>query len=66
MASEPKLENGTAMMRLCVDRLAASAFHNGDNQQNRKYVDWSDHLFPSEKKLTFWLDDDLHATRNRT
>jgi hypothetical protein len=64
MASEPRLENAVNMMKVCIDRLAASAFHNGDNKQERKYVDWSDHLFPSEKKLTSWLDDDIHRRRD--
>ncbi len=29
MAAEPKLENAVAMMKVCIDRLAASTFHNG-------------------------------------
>lgn len=63
MAAEPRLPNAAGMMRVCIDRLAASGFHNGQNKDGKKYLDWSDHLFPSEKKLTFWLDDDLHKER---
>ncbi len=59
MAAEPKLDNAVQMMRLCIDRLAASTFHNGDNSAGKKYRDWG-HLFRSEEKLTYWLDDDNH------
>jgi hypothetical protein len=65
IAAEPKLENAKKLMKICVDRLAASAFHNGDNPGHRKYVDWSDHLFPSEKKLISWLDDDNYVEPNQ-
>ena len=65
MAAEPKLENAVAMMKVCIDRLAASEFHTGDNKQGKKYVDWSDNLFASEKKLTYWLDDDIHRGRGK-
>lgn len=64
MAAEPKMQNAVRMLKVCVDRLAASPFHNGDNKDARKYLDW-DHLFRSEKKLTYWLDDDLHEGRSQ-
>jgi len=64
-AKEPRLENAVAMMKVCIDRLAASAFHNGENKNGKKYTDWSDHLFPKEKKLIWWLDDDNHDRRRR-
>jgi hypothetical protein len=64
MAAEPKLENAAQMMRLCIDRLAASTFHNGDNKQGKKYLDW-DHLFRSNEKLASWLDDDLHQEKKQ-
>jgi hypothetical protein len=65
MAEEPKLRNAVTMMKLCVDRLAASAFHNGDNKDNKKYVDWSKQLFGSEGKLISWLDDDIQPGRKQ-
>jgi uncharacterized protein YdaU (DUF1376 family) len=58
-AKEPKLENAVAMMKVAIDRLAASKFHNGDNRDGKKYLDW-EILFRSKKKLTWWLDDDNH------
>jgi hypothetical protein len=56
-AAEPKLENAVAMMKLCVDRLAESAFHNGKNQSGRKYRDW-EILFRSTEQMEKWLNDD--------
>jgi hypothetical protein len=63
MAAEPKLDNAVAMMKVCIDRLAASAFHNGDNREAKKYLDW-DHLFRNHEKLVRWLDDDNHSGRS--
>jgi uncharacterized protein YdaU (DUF1376 family) len=63
LAADPKLENAIAMMKLCVDRLAESAFHNGNNDNRKKYVDWGKHLFHSRHKLEWWLDDDNHNAR---
>ena len=65
LAREPKLQNAIAMLKVCIDRLAASDFHQGKNDQGKKYTDWSDHLFPSKKKLMWWLDDDNHTYRHR-
>jgi len=59
-ASEPKAENATAMMRLCIDRLAQSAFHNGKNDRGRKYIDW-EILFRSQEQMEKWLNDDNFA-----
>lgn len=56
-AAEPKGENATAMMKLCIDRLAQSAFHNGKNDQGRKYIDW-EILFRSKEQMEKWLNDD--------
>lgn len=59
LAKEPKLENAIGLMKVCIDRLAASKFHNGHNRDGKKWLDW-EILFRSEKKLTWWLDDDNH------
>ena len=64
IAAEPKLESAMALMKVCIDRLAASAFHNGDNRDGKKYLDWN-HLFRSHEKLVYWLDDDLHSGREK-
>lgn len=54
--SEPKLEKAVSLMKLCVDRLAASSFHNGKNEQGKKYLDW-EILFRSIDQMEKWLDD---------
>ena len=58
-ASEPKLENAVAMMKICIDRLAASRFHNGHNRDGKKYLDW-EILFRSVEQMEKWLDDNNH------
>jgi hypothetical protein len=57
LATEPKLENAVNLMKLCIDRLAESSFHNGDNRNGKKFLDW-ELLFRSREKLTYWLDGD--------
>ncbi len=54
--SEPKLGKAVALMKLCIDRLAGSSFHNGKNDQHKKYVDW-EILFRSKDQMERWLDD---------
>ncbi len=39
-AREPQLENATNVMRLCVDRLKSSKWHNGDNPEGKKWLTW--------------------------
>jgi hypothetical protein len=51
------LECALPMMKICVDRLKQSAFHNGANQTGRKYRDW-EHLFRSTEQMERWLNDD--------
>jgi len=59
-AAEPKAENATAMMKLCIDRLAKSAFHNGKNDRGQKFIDW-EILFRSQEQMEKWLNDDNFA-----
>jgi hypothetical protein len=59
---EPKFENAIALMKLCIDRLAGSAFHNGQNDQQKKYVDW-EIIFRSTDQLEKWLDDSRFGRR---
>jgi len=54
------IEQGVGLMRLCVDRLKQSAFHNGKNDQQKKYLDW-EILFRSTEQLEKWLDDERWA-----
>jgi hypothetical protein len=49
----PKAENA---MKLVVDALCASGFHNGKNDQHKQYTDWTAHLFKSTDKLEWWLN----------
>lgn len=51
------LEKAVELMKLCIDRLKQSAFHNGDNASGKKYRDW-EHLFRSPEQMEKWLDDD--------
>lgn len=50
------LDNAKALMIAVIDELAASEFHNGKNQQQMKYLDWTDHLFNTTEKLEKWLE----------
>jgi hypothetical protein len=50
------------LFRLAVDRLADSPFHNGENKQGKKYLDWHQLFrsddFPTPTKLVeYWLED---------
>jgi uncharacterized protein YdaU (DUF1376 family) len=60
-AAEPKHESVLELMKLCVDKLAASPFHNGKNEQGHKYLDW-EILFRSTEQMEKWLNSD-EATR---
>jgi hypothetical protein len=44
------------MMRACVEALASSKFHMGENDSGKRYDSWEKHLFPSQEKLEFWLE----------
>lgn len=50
------LSKAEELMRIAVDAIASSPFHNGENDKNRRYTDWSDHLFKSTDKLERWLE----------
>jgi len=45
-----------AMMRACVEALASSKFHMGENDSGKRYDSWEKHLFPSQEKLEWWLE----------
>jgi hypothetical protein len=62
MAAEPKRANAVGMMKLCVDRLKESAWHNGSNPSGKRYLDW-EILFRSNEQMVKWLDDDNFAHR---
>ena len=51
------LEDAVEMMKLCIDRLKRSEFHNGANAQGRKYIGW-EILFRSTEQMEQWLNDD--------
>ncbi len=56
-AREPQLENATNVMKLCVDRLKGSRFHNGDNDCGKKYLDW-EILFRNRRQFEKWINDE--------
>jgi len=49
------LEKAEELMKLCIDAMAASAFHMGDNPAKQRYDSW-ENLFGSQKRLEFWLE----------
>jgi len=51
------LKGAIEMMMICVDTIAASKFHMGDNAQKKTYNDWEDQLFGSESRLEKWLEE---------
>jgi uncharacterized protein YdaU (DUF1376 family) len=61
---EPKTESAVELMKMCVDRLSKSPFHNGQNEPGKKYLDW-EVLFRSIDKMEKWLaqDDDRSANK---
>lgn len=60
--SEPKLEKAISLMKLCIDRLAGSEFHNGKNDQHKRFLDW-EILFRSTDQMEKWLDDSRFEVR---
>lgn len=44
------------LLKAAVDALAASDFHRGDNDRKMHYDSWEKHLFPSQEKLEWWLE----------
>jgi hypothetical protein len=49
------LEKAERVMGVAIDRLLASEFHMGKNEQRKVYCDWIAHLFKSTEKLEWWL-----------
>lgn len=56
-AREPQLENATNVMKLCVDRLKSSKWHNGNNPGGKKYLTW-EILFRSREQFEKWINDE--------
>ena len=50
------LSKAEGLMRLAVDALAASRFHQGENEQGRRYDSWEKNLFASPEQLERWLE----------
>ncbi|PYU58041.1 MAG: hypothetical protein DMG55_18050 [Acidobacteria bacterium] len=44
------------LLLLCVDALASSAFHRGDNDRKTAYDSWEQHLFKSQEQFETWLE----------
>jgi len=56
-------EDAIGLMKLAIDRLAESPWHNGENERGVKYLDWEvlfrSRNMPSPQKLTdYWLNDE--------
>ena len=54
---EPQLENAANVMKLCVDRLKVSKWHNGNNPGCKKYLTW-EILFRSREQFEKWINDE--------
>lgn len=50
------LKKAEELMRLAIQTMAKSDFHNGKNDRGKKYLDWIDNLFKSTEKLEWWLE----------
>jgi hypothetical protein len=50
------LSKAERAMMLAIDALAASPFHNGENDRKTQYNSWEKHLFHSQEKLENWLE----------
>ncbi len=44
------------LLLLCVEALASSAFHRGDNDRKTAYDSWEQHLFKSQEQFETWLE----------
>jgi hypothetical protein len=53
-------ENAVELLKLCVERLKSSPWHNGKNPSGKKYLTW-EILFRTTEQLEKWLDDDRWA-----
>lgn len=56
LAKDGSLENAIGLLKVAIDRFAASSFHNGHNERGKKYLDL-ELLFRSDDYLSKWLDD---------
>jgi hypothetical protein len=50
------LQKAEALMKLAVDVLADSDFHRGANDRKKAYDSWERHLFPTQEKFEWWLE----------
>lgn len=63
-------EDAVALLKLAIDRLAESPWHNGENATGAKYLDW-EVLFRGrnapcpQKLIEFWLDDEKFPEHGR-
>jgi len=46
------------LMRLAIDRLAASPFHMGQNDRGKMYTDWQGNLFKTYEQMSRWWNDE--------
>jgi hypothetical protein len=56
-ARAPQLENAVHVMKLCIDRLSASKWHNGHNPSGKKYLTW-EILFRNREQFEKWINDE--------
>jgi hypothetical protein len=54
---DPQLENATNVLKLTIDRLKDSKWHNGQNPDGKKYLTW-EILFRTSEQFEKWTNDE--------
>ena len=68
-AKDGKLETAVEIMKVAIERIATSPFHNGQNKQGRRYTEWEGHFLRQgwDEFFSMWLDDSsfpVHSAAN--
>jgi hypothetical protein len=65
-ANDGKLETAVEIMKVAVERIAISPFHNGQNKQNQRYTEWETHFLRRDwdEFYAMWLDDSNFPAQN--
>jgi hypothetical protein len=58
-AKDGKLETAVEIMKVAIERIATSPFHNGQNKQGHRYLEWETHFLRRDWDdfYSMWLDD---------
>lgn len=53
--AEPKRDSAIKLCQYAIDMMAKSPYHNGQNEQGQKYLEW-ELIFRSQEKFQWWLN----------